>query len=99
MTKIVVETAHNIARMTNTFCIHDDTTMKQNTLYSEMEKFSDLTRVDKMKAMRFFTKDEGEAAAFFQLQTDEEKLEFLMNLSCKPSVTSIRRSMWMTSLK
>ena len=79
MTETVVETAHNIARMTNTFCIHDDTTMKQNTLYSEMEKFSDLTRVDKMKAMRFFTKDEGKTAAFFQLQTDEEKLEFLLN--------------------
>ncbi|CAN1156474.1 hypothetical protein LINPERPRIM_LOCUS20223 [Linum perenne] len=79
MTETIAETAHNIARMANTFCIHDDTTMKQKMLYAEMEKFSELTRIQKMKAMRFFTKDEGEAAAFFQLQTDEEKLEFILN--------------------
>ncbi|CAN1215548.1 hypothetical protein LINPERPRIM_LOCUS279 [Linum perenne] len=65
MTETIAETAHNIARMANTFCIHDDTTMRQKMLYVEMEKFSDLTRIQKMKAMRFFTKDEGEATAFF----------------------------------
>ncbi|CAN1836659.1 hypothetical protein LINPERHAP1_LOCUS34848, partial [Linum perenne] len=79
MTETIAETAHNIARMANTFCIHDDTTMGQKMLYAEMEKFSELTRIQKMIAMRFFTKDEGEAAAFFQLQTDEEKLEFILN--------------------
>ncbi|CAN1159727.1 hypothetical protein LINPERHAP2_LOCUS22891, partial [Linum perenne] len=79
MTETIAETAHNIARMANTFCMHDDTTMRQKMLYAEMEKFSELTRIQKMKAMRFFTKDEGEAAAFFQLQTDEEKLEYILN--------------------
>ncbi|CAN1146601.1 hypothetical protein LINPERHAP2_LOCUS15358, partial [Linum perenne] len=29
MTETIAETAHNIARMANTFCIHDDTTMRQ----------------------------------------------------------------------
>ncbi|CAN1247860.1 hypothetical protein LINPERPRIM_LOCUS6517, partial [Linum perenne] len=32
MTETIAETAHNIARMANTFCIHDDTTMRQKML-------------------------------------------------------------------
>ncbi|CAN1124970.1 hypothetical protein LINPERPRIM_LOCUS31392 [Linum perenne] len=64
--------------MANTFCIHDDTTMRQKMLYVKMEKFSELTRIQKMKAMRFFTKNEGEATAFFQLHIDKEKLEFIL---------------------
>ncbi|CAN1732012.1 hypothetical protein LINPERHAP1_LOCUS1438 [Linum perenne] len=57
----------------------DDLMEEDSTGFEEMEKFSELTRIQKMKAMRFFTKDEGEAATFFQLQTDEEKLEFILN--------------------
>ncbi|CAN0921922.1 hypothetical protein LINGRAHAP2_LOCUS32842 [Linum grandiflorum] len=50
---------------------------KRQFLYEKLAKFPELTVSQRTRAMRHLSRDDGNAHAFFQFPTAEEKLEFL----------------------
>ncbi|CAN1132703.1 hypothetical protein LINPERHAP2_LOCUS7190 [Linum perenne] len=51
--------------------------VRRQTLYAELAKFPELTGNQRTRVLRHLNHDDGNATTFFQLPTDEEKLEFI----------------------
>ncbi|CAN1181554.1 hypothetical protein LINPERHAP2_LOCUS35461 [Linum perenne] len=54
-----------------------DVAVKRQSLYAELAKFEELTGSQCTRILRHQNRDDGDATTFFQLPTDEEKLELL----------------------
>ncbi|CAN1186986.1 hypothetical protein LINPERPRIM_LOCUS11168 [Linum perenne] len=73
----VVSTSENIGKIAYSCCIEGDVVVKMQSLYVELAKFLELTGNQRTRILRHPNRDDGGATTFFQLPTNEEKLEFL----------------------
>ncbi|CAN1141848.1 hypothetical protein LINPERPRIM_LOCUS25705 [Linum perenne] len=73
----MVATSENIGKIADSYCIEGDVAVKRQSLYVELAKFEELTGSQRTRILRHLNRDDGDATTFFQLPTDEEKLEFI----------------------
>ena len=73
-------TTENISRIATNYCFETELAMKRQVLYEELAKFTTLSLSQKTKALRHLNRDDGDAITYFQLPTDEERLEFVWTI-------------------
>ncbi|CAN0921923.1 hypothetical protein LINGRAHAP2_LOCUS32842 [Linum grandiflorum] len=66
-----------LSKLATSYCIETELAGKRQFLYEKLAKFPELTVSQRTRAMRHLSRDDGNAHAFFQFPTAEEKLEFL----------------------
>ncbi|CAN1156378.1 hypothetical protein LINPERHAP2_LOCUS20915 [Linum perenne] len=69
--------SENFGRIATSYCIEGNLAVRRQTLYAELAKFPELTGNQRTRVLRHLNRDDGDATTFFQLPTDEEKLEFI----------------------
>ncbi|CAN1139121.1 hypothetical protein LINPERHAP2_LOCUS11079 [Linum perenne] len=72
------KTCMNIERIANTFCKDDCLTALRLNLFDELSSFQELSRQQVLQATRKLMNDDGEALTYFKMQTDAEKVEYVL---------------------
>ncbi|CAN1181564.1 hypothetical protein LINPERHAP2_LOCUS35468 [Linum perenne] len=71
-------TCMNIERIANTFCKDDSLFEKKMSLFDELNSFEELSRQQVLQATRKLMNDDGEAAKYFRMRTEAEKVEYIL---------------------
>ncbi|CAN1128670.1 hypothetical protein LINPERPRIM_LOCUS22387, partial [Linum perenne] len=72
------KTCMNIERIANTFCKDDCLTALRLNLFDELSSFQELSRQQVLQATRKLMNDDGEALTYFKMQTEAEKVEYVL---------------------
>ncbi|CAN1152809.1 hypothetical protein LINPERHAP2_LOCUS18986 [Linum perenne] len=74
----LANTCVNIERIANTFCKDDSLFEKRMSLFDELSSFEELSRQQVLQATRKLMNDDGEAATYFSMRTEAEKVEYIL---------------------
>ncbi|CAI0474273.1 unnamed protein product [Linum tenue] len=80
MRPLMEKTTSNIERMANSFCHEDSLMLRRDTLFEELSSMEGLSQDEVLSAAIVLMKEDRLAHLFYQLPTDEERLNFLLRL-------------------
>ncbi|CAN1234363.1 hypothetical protein LINPERPRIM_LOCUS4196 [Linum perenne] len=76
----ITNTASNIERLTNSWCLPEDVISRRESLVDEVNRLDGITYKQSLKAIRMLMKDPADLETFFKMPSDEMKVDFILSM-------------------